>query len=208
MQSVFGFLSFGVGVLLIYNYFNGSRGQIRVIATERTLAIKLRNKPATFLKRDNCVAYGPVKCVFVMEDGGEFSLHDIDIPFQNVKEINMFIFSHWWSEEILKALEDGMEETLPMPHWHLRAIQVGFLLVFPTLAMAMILLNVGEGGLHWFFGVIFMGLVNMIVLLRLLNIVGARNQERSDYRVYLSDDFGYGDGFSIEPTRYPDMEQS
>ena len=184
---------FGLGayIFLVYRYFKGHRGRVRIVITRQTLALKFRNKPAVFLKKQDCVAYGPLKHVFTLADGTEFSLLDLELPYPNIKTLNEFIFTHWWSPEGLKALEAHFEEELPMPRWHVRAVFLTCILIGLMMIVLIPLETMGAISQTAFFGALIGAIVSLAVSSTLIRTITSREKEREAFRVSLARDSAY-----------------
>ena len=101
-------------VLLWRESRRGFRAKARVILTERTLAIKLPRRPAVFLKREDCVAFGPLRCVFVRRDGTELDFHEFGPLVPHARALCEFVFARWWTMAGLQEVERGLEAALPV----------------------------------------------------------------------------------------------
>ncbi len=170
-----------------YRYLTGSRGIARVVLTEKTLALKQRGKPAIFVRRDACIAYGPSRRVFLLADGSELDLYATTLPPKSANEISAFVIAHWWGAETLDALEHALEEKCPISKV-LRGLYLTFLLLTVSLIVsAPIGVALGWVELLDAYTLFLAGTFSSLVFFVLLRLRQDREKVRAEYRVCFPD---------------------
>jgi len=186
-EGAFPLIFLAIAGASCYQYFAGSRGIARVVLTEKTLALKQRGKPAIFVKRDACIAYGPSRRVFLLADGSELDLYATKLPPKSANEISAFVIAHWWGAETLDALEHVLEEKCPISKV-LRGLYLTFLLLTVSLIVsAPIGVALGWVELLDAYTLFFGGVLSSLVFFVLLRLRQDREKVRADYRIYFPD---------------------
>lgn len=111
--------------------------KVRVILNSRSIAAKLRGKPALFFKRSTCFAFAPEENVFYFSDGSQFTPRAFIFLMSAWREVPEFIFRHWWPDLDLATMKREVEKTYPITKWTLvpyfGAIFVMFVLALTAL---------------------------------------------------------------------------
>ena len=115
MQLAMGVLTLVACVVSFYFQYQRGWGQFRVVLTADTLAIKLPHKPIRFIRRDDCVAYGPQKRQLLLRDGSEHALVEIGASVETLDGITDALFAQWWSLDELSRMEEALDAALPEP---------------------------------------------------------------------------------------------
>lgn len=183
---VFGFL---FALLGIREYLRGNRGHIGVVITPRTLALKCAGQPIRFIRKQDCVAFNPVRYVFSLYDGTEFSLAEAKLPFRKIEALAAFIFDHWWPDLSRESVTADLDRELPLPRSRIRLLFGVIFLCFGVMFALLILMRQGLP-----MGVVFGVVGGMLVLLLSVSRVPAdiktREQERNAYLYPLTDSWG------------------
>ena len=91
------------------------RDRIRILITANTLVIRYPCDPPRYLNRRDCVTFKPWSLQFRRQNGKIYHLGVPGLPWAASHELCTFVFTHWWSKDMLDAIRKDFNAELPPP---------------------------------------------------------------------------------------------